>query len=64
MTSHLDPHKMTKPELRACGCDRCQDALRTHDALDALIASQDKTRDAIERLERSVDSLTARPGSS
>jgi hypothetical protein len=59
-TAHPDPATMRKPELEACGCERCQDALRIHAMLDELITSQDKTLAALDHLEQAVAKLERR----
>ncbi len=52
---------MTPAALRACGCERCEDALRFHAMLNKLAESMSKTdaelarlSDTVGRMERSV----------
>jgi hypothetical protein len=54
MNEHADPHKMRPAELKACGCERCQDTLRTLALLDQLIESQNETNKALDRLEATL----------
>jgi hypothetical protein len=54
---HKSTHKMTVTELKACGCERCQDALHMHSLLDQLIESSEKTSEALLRLEATVARL-------
>lgn len=62
MSDHRDTNEMRPSELRACGCPRCLDALRVHDMLDTLIASQAETRAALDRLEQAIDRLERKLG--
>jgi hypothetical protein len=59
MTQHPDPHKMRPAELKACGCERCTDTLRTLALLDQLIESQNKTSVALDRLEHRIANVIA-----
>lgn len=55
--THPDTAKMWVPELEACGCEFCEQALRIHAMLNQLIASQDKTIEALDRMSDSVAEL-------
>jgi hypothetical protein len=57
MTQHRDPYKMTTPELEACGCERCQDAIRLSGMLDKMIASQNESIKALNRLDAAITNL-------
>lgn len=55
--SHPDTAKMWLHELEACGCKLCEQAIRIHTMLNQLIASQDKTIAALDRMSDSVTEL-------
>ena len=58
MTEHPDTWKMTKTELTACGCERCQEALKVHGLLNELIDRQEQLSESIEGLRKTVKSIT------
>jgi hypothetical protein len=62
MNEHPDPHKMRPAELQACGCARCNDTLRTLALLDQLIASQQRTSEALDRIEHRITNVLNQAG--
>jgi hypothetical protein len=60
MNTHPDIMKMTRSELEAHGCELCQEGLRFQAILDKLIESQNKTIEALAKLDATVTKLERR----
>jgi hypothetical protein len=58
--THPDIMKMTRSELEAHGCELCQEGLRFQAILDKLIESQNKTMEALAKVEAAVKRLEGR----